>query len=111
MTSCKVKTTLNSFFSNNKTKPSLPAPCSKTKIEFDPQEQYFLDNLQKCEEELEEYIQGLKRHLSPHNDPLEKIIKFYEDVSYPTPRSRALEFQQMYSSNFIGNQLNKILKS
>jgi hypothetical protein len=58
---------------------------------------------------LEAYINSLKSKLSQENEEVEKIIRFYENVLYPTPKSRALEMKQISTSSLISTRLTKII--
>ncbi|CAD8191873.1 unnamed protein product [Paramecium pentaurelia] len=114
ITNCKFKTTHQSFSSQNK--PSNLSYNNKTNIPnstprhyLTEQEQYFIDNMQKCQDELDNFINKLKSNLSKENEEIEKIIRFYENVLYPTPKSRALEMKQISTSSLISTKLTKIL--
>ncbi|CAK70650.1 unnamed protein product (macronuclear) [Paramecium tetraurelia] len=113
ITNCKFKTTHQSFSSQNRplniSYVKINTPNSTPRHYLTDQEQYFINNMQKCQDDLDNFINKLKSNLSKENEEVEKIIRFYENVLYPTPKSRALEMKQISTSSLISTKLTKIL--
>ncbi|CAK69135.1 unnamed protein product (macronuclear) [Paramecium tetraurelia] len=78
-----------------------------SKIKMNKQEKYFIENMEKCQEELQNYIENMHNQLSQKTDDVKKIIKFYDQIQYPTPKSRAFESKTL--SKRISHPLQLIL--
>ncbi|CAD8124028.1 unnamed protein product [Paramecium sonneborni] len=79
-----------------------------SRIKMNKQEKYFIENMQKCNEGLQTYIENMHSQLSQKTDDVEKIIKFYDQIQYPTPKSRAFESKTF--SQRISHPLQLILE-
>ncbi|KAM3144635.1 hypothetical protein pb186bvf_003242 [Paramecium bursaria] len=77
---------------------------------FSKDEEYYLQNIEECNKEIDQYIIDLKKNLSKEifSPQYEKIIDYYDQILSTNPIKKVYETNTIASSN-ISKQLNKLL--